>query len=194
MTARAIGLGVVSVVFGACASGLGSGPAAGPHVPQLTLTASSGEVTTLPRDLAAASFTVFVFFSQGCGCFEEHQARLRALQERFAARHVRFVIVDPEVGRTIEQDRSEAADRQLGAIFLDPGAKLAHALGAEFATFTTVVDGNGRIRYRGGIDSDKSHLRDNATAYLANALDDLTSGREPRVAQTKALGCNLQMW
>lgn len=163
--------------------------------PTVALTATSGEVVTYPRDLAASHFTVFVFFANGCPCFGAHEARLRELVDKFGARGVRFVLVDSETGRTLEGDAREARQRNLPApLLLDPGAKLATTLGAVYATYSVVVDANGKIQYRGGIDSDKSHLRDDRTNYLADALDDLTAGRAARRAEGKTLGCTLQTW
>jgi hypothetical protein len=57
-----------------------------------------------------------------------------------------------------------------------------------------VLDGEGRVRYRGGIDSDRTHLHEDATPFLRLALDDLLAGRPPRVAEGKTLGCSLQKW
>lgn len=110
----------------------------------------------------------------------------------YEAQGVRFFLVDSEVGATLERDRDAMHERNLPAFLLDRNAKLADALGAEYATYSVVVDGEGTVRYRGGIDSDKTHLSDDATPYLKNALDDLLAGHTPRVAQGKALGCALQ--
>jgi hypothetical protein len=189
----------LSFALAACTARDAIGPAARPaaslRVPDVTLTSTSGDVATYPRDLTAAKLTVFIFFSRDCLCFTAHQPRLHALEDRFTPLGVRFVLVDPETSRTAALDAREVQKRSLpGPIFLDPGAKLATALGAEFATYAAIVDGEGHVRYRGGIDSDKSHLREDSTAYLANALDDLTAGREPRVAEAKTLGCVLQTW
>jgi hypothetical protein len=163
--------------------------------PTITLAATSGETATYPRDLAGARFTVFVFFAKSCPCFGAHDARLRALADKFGSRGVRFVIVDPEVGRTVQDDALAIQGRNLpGPVFLDAGAQLASRVGAVYATYSVVVDASGQIRYRGGIDSDKSHLRSDNTPYLADALDDLTAGRQPRRAEGKTLGCALQMW
>jgi hypothetical protein len=164
-------------------------------VPAVTLPATAGAPATYPRDLAAARFTVFVFFSKDCLCFTAHEARLRELATTFGPRGVSFVIVDPETGRTLDGDAREAQARDLPVpIHLDPGAVLARALGAEYATYSVVVDASGQIRYRGGIDDDKTHLRDDRTTYLADALDDLVAGRAPRRAEGKTLGCSLQTW
>jgi peroxiredoxin len=161
----------------------------------VSLPATSGATATYPKDLADAKLTVFVFFAHGCPCFGMHEARLRELVDKFGARGVRFVIVDSERGRTTADDAAEVQKRNLPVpVFIDPGAKLATMLGAVYATYSVVVDAHGDVQYRGGIDSDKSHLRDDRTQYLADALDDLTAGRAPRRAESKTLGCALQTW
>lgn len=70
----------------------------------------------------------------------------------------------------------------------------SNALGAELASYSVVLDAERRVRYHGGIDSDKSHLDDDAQLYLQNAIDDLLASRSPRVEQGEALGCALQKW
>ncbi len=173
-----------------------AGCAAAPmRVPAVSLPATSGPEVVLPRDLGAARFTVLVFFAKSCGCFEVHQDRLRGITERFAHDGVRLVIVDSESGRTVEGDAGIASQRALPwPIVLDRGAQLARALKAEFATYAVVLDPTGKVHYRGAIDSDKSHLRDDARSYLADALADLVAGREPATTQTEPLGCVLQTW
>ena len=103
-----------------------------------------------------------------------------------------FVVVDSEAHATLEQDAAEARLRGY-AIVQDDGGALARALDAEYATFTVVVDRGGHVVYRGGFDSDRSHLKEDRTPYLEDALDDLLAGRPPRVAATKTLGCTLQL-
>jgi hypothetical protein len=113
----------------------------------------------------------------------------------YGSRGVEFVLVDSEVGASPERDRMEALGRGYPLpILLDPGAKLARALDAEFATYTVVVDRSGTVRYRGGIDSNRNELTSDATPFLAHALDDLLAGRALRQAETKPLGCALQTW
>jgi hypothetical protein len=57
-----------------------------------------------------------------------------------------------------------------------------------------VLDEHARVHYRGGIDSDRTHLHEGAKPYLRDALEDLAAHREPRVAETEALGCTLETW
>jgi hypothetical protein len=58
--------------------------------------------------------------------------------------------------------------------------------------YSVVLDADGRVRYQGGLDSDKNRLTDDAEHYLRNALDDILAGREPRRHQSRTLGRSLQ--
>jgi peroxiredoxin len=169
----------------------------------LLLLAASACASTGPRvaavDLAAlparAPWTVLVVFSPTCHCLEEHDGRLRALYDAYHPRGVQFLMVDSEVRGSPDADEAEARRRRYPfPIVSDRGARLADQLGAEYATYSVVLDGEGRVRYHGGIDSDRTHLHDDATPYVQHALDDLLAGRPPRIAEGKTLGCSLQKW
>jgi hypothetical protein len=153
---------------------------------------ASLDLASLP---SRGTLTVLVFFSPGCHCLAVHDARLTDLYARYHPRGVELLMIDSENGGSPERDAAEAQRRGYPfPIVRDEGARLADALGARYATYTVVLDGQGRIRYHGGIDSDKSHLHADARPYLQDALEDLLSGRPPRVAEGEALGCALQTW
>jgi hypothetical protein len=180
----------------ACASCAGTQPrAVAPEVPSVALIGERGgtlDARTLAR---SAPLTVLVFFSPDCHCLAVHEPRLRALFERDHPRGVQFFMVDSEVDGSPERDVAEARRRGYPfPILRDQDGKLAEALGAEYAAYVVVFDSTARVRYHGGIDSDRTHLRARATAYLADALEDLLADREPRVAAGKTLGCALQKW
>ncbi len=102
------------------------------------------------------------------------------------------MVTDSEANGSTAIDADQAKRRGYPfPIVRDRGAKLADAVGAEYATYTVVADAEGQIRYRGGIDTDKVHLHEDATPYLRNALDDLLAGHEPRAPEGKTLGCAL---
>lgn len=163
-------------------------PAEAPHV---VLADTAGGQTAFPDDFAKAKATVVVFYADHCPCFHVHEARLAELDRAYREKGVRFLVVDSEIDATLPRDAASAAAAGLPAIALDPGAKLADAVGAQYATYTVVFDGEGRVRYRGGIDSDKNTLHDDAKPFVRDALDDLLAGRDPRLAEGKTLGCAL---
>jgi hypothetical protein len=165
------------------------------QLPSAPLVRPEGESVDVRQLAAGAPFTVLVFFSTHCHCFDEHEGRLKALYGQYGPRGVQIVLIDSETNASPERDRAEAQRRGYPFPILDdPGARLANQLGAEYATYSVVVDREGRVLYRGGIDTDKTHLRDDTTPYLKDALDDLLAGHAPRVAEGKTLGCSLQKW
>jgi hypothetical protein len=187
-----LGLGMMLAVLAAQVSCASAPPAVVPAWPPLTVVDTTGASTTLPADLASSKLTVLVFYSEHCPCFHVHEPRLVELAKTYAPRGVRVIFVDSEVSGSLERDKGAAVERGLPAIALDPGATPAAAGGADYATYSVVLDPQGRVRYRGGIDSDKDRLHDGAQSFLRDAIDDLVAGREPRVAEGKALGCALQ--
>jgi hypothetical protein len=139
--------------------------------------------------------TVLVFFSPGCHCLAAHDARLVELYTRYRPRGLELLMIDSETTGSAERDAREAERRGYPfRIVRDPGARLADALGAEYASYAVLLDARGRVRYHGGIDSDTTRLHDDARLYLRDAIDDVLDGRAPRVAEGEALGCALQKW
>lgn len=162
---------------------------------EVALVAEDGGARGFDRLVAKAPYTVVVFVSAECPCLNAHLGRLRELAAMYAPRGVQFLAVDSEIGAT--PARAKATERELALPFpvlVDEGARLADAFGAEYATFTVVLDRELNVRYRGGIDSDKRKLHEDATPYLRDSLDDLLAGRAPRRAEGKALGCVLRRW
>ena len=142
----------------------------------------------------SARFTVVEFFSAHCPCQRTHDERLRALAEQYRGSGVAFVAIDSEVGASVDRDALEAAHRRYPYVLLiDSGGAVARAVGADYATYSLLVDRTGNVLYRGGIDSDRSELHDDATPYLRNALDDALASRPLRLVEAKTLGCSLQL-
>jgi peroxiredoxin len=163
------------------------------NVPDVPLQGTDGRTHALARELGASRATVITFFSADCPCQRAHDARLRDMALAYRDRGVAFFAVDSESPASIDRDAREAHARELPfPILSDPRGEVADALGADFATFSVIVDATGRVRYKGSIDSDKTHLREDSARYLADALDRVLSGGEPSPAETKALGCSLR--
>jgi hypothetical protein len=152
---------------------------------------TDGQTYAIPGPLPFR-LTVLVFFSRHCHCLSAHDQRLRRLHVLYRARGVQLFAVDSEVSASLAVDREEARQRSYSfPILLDPMGRLARTLGVQSASYVVVLNQQGAVVYEGGIDSDKTHLRDDATPYLANALDDLLANRPPRLPMTNTAGCAL---
>ncbi|HLV66567.1 MAG TPA: redoxin domain-containing protein [Polyangiaceae bacterium] len=195
MIARSIRLLVVCCACLACLLGCAARPPVAQLPPgPLALRGSDGAIHDVASLVQRQRFTVFVFYSEACPCVSAHEQRLAELHRQYRDRGIALLMVNSEIGANPNADAREAARRRYPFLLLtDPQARLATALGAEFATHAVVVDPQGTIRYSGAIDSDKIRLKPDATPYLRNALDDLLAARTPRAPAHEPLGCSLRL-
>lgn len=192
----------LTLFLGGCGAGTQAAPTASPSASVVNardvlttpLLSLDGTERTLGDVAGGARYVVIEFFSHHCPCQRAHDKRMIDLHEAYKGRGVAFVLVDAEASATKERDREEAESRKYPfPLLIDRGAKIAERIEAEFATYVAILDtSSGDIVYRGGIDSDHSHLTEDATPYVKNALDDLLSQKRVRKTDTKALGCVLQ--
>ena len=183
---------VLSLLAAACATR--AEPQSIPENAGIVLQGSDGSRHDVFGEVARHRFTVFVFYSEDCPCMRAHEPRLEAVRSEYAARGVGLILVNSEAGADPARDTLEAKRRGYSFPLLsDHDARLAKLLNAEFATHAIIVDQHGRVRYSGGIDSDKNHMRPSAKPYLRHALDDLLAGNEPRTPDREPLGCALRL-
>jgi hypothetical protein len=169
-------------------------PAPPASVSDVSLIGPDGASWSVREHLRAATLTVFVFFAKDCPVQTAHDRRLIELDRRYRSRGVQLVLVDSETSASPASSLEQARSRGYPIpILIDRPARLADDLGAEYATFSVVVDPRGRVLYRGGIDRDRVRLRPETPSLLGQALDDLLAGAAtPSVATTSALGCALR--
>lgn len=159
---------------------------------QVPLEATDGASSEVSAIVAQNRFSVFIFDSEGCPTMEAHHARIAHLAKKFGPEGVDFYLIDSEPrvegGRAPHPPVLEAMTR-----YTDSSARLARALGVQFATHAVVFDASGNVVYSGALDSDRVILHDDARMYLAESLDELLAGRRPRHGSPEPLGCVLQL-
>lgn len=104
-------------------------------------------------------------------------------------------------------DRNRAAKDEYAMqnpILLDESGDVGKRYGAEKTPHLFVIDPKGVLVYRGGLDNAPMGVVDDARPrlpgaaagtlepYLENALDDVSKGRAPRLADTPAYGCSVK--
>ncbi|MFZ5781958.1 MAG: thioredoxin family protein [Pseudomonadota bacterium] len=81
------------------------------------------------------------------------------------------------------------------AVLLDPQSKIAKAYGATVTPHMYIIDANGVLVYKGGIDSipsaDVSDIP-KAKQYVRVALDELAAGKPISDSSTRPYGCSLK--
>lgn len=144
------------------------------------------------------------FWSIQCPVSRAYEERLNALHAKYGKEGVVFLAIDSnhtEIDKgadmknedaygKIREYRDEAEVKM--PILVDRGNVVADRFNAQTTPHAFVIDERGMLRYAGAIDSDQSGRRDDATPYLANALDSLLAGEEVEMASTKPVGCSIK--
>lgn len=135
--------------------------------------------------------TVFMTWSIPCPCIDTIEERMRMIFARYGkAQGVSWVAVDGE-----PLDKPEAIMEKMHRLkafytmLLDPEQKLVTRLGLTTATQVAIVDGEGRLRYRGAIDPVELY-EDGDAAWVAEALAAVLAGQDVPVAEREhTFGC-----
>jgi peroxiredoxin len=110
---------------------------------------------------------------------------------------VRFLAVNPNDAGRYPADSLEAMQRRVAQeewtmpYLRDESQEVARAYGAQTTPDIFVIDGDGRLRYRGAPDADHNDPALNA-AWLREALDALLEGEEPARPETPPRGCSVK--
>lgn len=191
---RALALLFLALLLGACAS---TGPARDrlsaedPAVAgALALDASTS--ADLPRLIASHEATVLVWWASSCPCVRRYHARIEALPATWGPRGVAVVAVSSNADDSPERLRATVAERGLSLpLVLDPGAALAASLRVVSTPTVVVVDREGRVRFHGWIDNERTPGTRGRQAWLDDALEAVLAGHEPSVARSPAWGCTI---
>jgi hypothetical protein len=146
-----------------------------------------------PRNLMAwygERATVLYTWSVPCPCIEDVEPRLRRLHERYNRERngVRWVALAGEPDDTREE--IQAKRDRMGAFYPllhDPEQLVCRRLGLVHAGQVAVLDGAGRLVYRGSVDGDYA---EGQAEYLEEALAALLAGTPVAVPErARAYGC-----
>ncbi len=156
----------------------------GEPLPAFEGTAISGEPFSLEAATREHKVVVVLFTSTVCPYANYFAAHVRELSEDYASRGVAFVAVNSNNWESREEIVDHARARGFTfPIIKDEGHVIADRLGAQRTPEAFLVDGTGRLRYRGWVKSKQE------SPDLQRALDAVLDGRPVRRPSTKAFGC-----
>jgi peroxiredoxin len=163
-----------------------AGPPAeiGQPLPPFESKALSGEPFSLEAATREHKVVVVLFTSTVCPYANYFAAHVRELSERYGPRGVLFVGVNSNNWESREEIADHARERGFAfPIIKDDGHVIADRLGADRTPEAFLVDGTGRLRYRGWVKSKQE------SPDLQHAIDAVLEGRPVRRPITKAFGC-----
>jgi hypothetical protein len=167
-----------------------------------TLTDSNG------RDLSLADFkgktAMLEWTSHECPYVGKHYRgnNMQALQKKWTGQGVVWLsvissapgqpgYVSPQQANKLTADRGAAPT----AVLLDPTGKVGHAYGARTTPHMYVINGEGALVYKGGIDDQPTaRVQDlkSARNFVDQVLSEISQGKPVSVTASRAYGCSIK--
>jgi peroxiredoxin len=165
--------------------------AIGDTAPSHELPDTDGNRHALHED---GAITVVVFTCNHCPYALAWHDRLASVADDY---EVRFLAVNPNDAERYPGDSYEAMQNRVAEegwtipYLHDEDQEAARAFGAKTTPDVFVLDGEGRLRYRGAPDADHRDPSHDA-AWLREALDALGAGEEVARPETDPVGCSVK--
>jgi peroxiredoxin len=197
-----------SLLLGSAAAALtpavafADGPDVGKPAPQFTAVDSNGKTWSL-ADLKG-KVVVIETTNHDCPYVRKHYnaKNMQDQQREAAAKGIVWLTsassAKGEQGHVTAQqanDLTKSRDAAPAAVLLDPQSKIARAYGATVTPHMYIIDANGILVYKGGIDSiPSSSVADipKAKQYVRVGLGEVLAGKPVTDSSTRAYGCTLK--
>jgi peroxiredoxin len=184
--------GVLLMVVSLAASPLLAGAQTiGEKVAGISLQDTGGTVHTLEE--YSGKILVLEFWSFKCPVALAYNDRLAALELKYRDRGVRVLAVASNKNESASEIKRNAENLKLSfPVVLDPDGAIAYRTGANHTPSVVILDGTGRIRYRGAIDNNKRAGERGRVPYAEQALEALLAGQPLPQPETQASGCGIR--
>lgn len=145
-------------------------------------------------DIKEAKLVVVVFACNHCPVVKAYERRLIRFVDDYRDKGVEFVAisVSRQPADQLPQMKVRASDSGFNFPYLiDPTQKIAKDYGATVTPHVFVLDQQRRVAYMGKIDD---HLDESKVSerFLRDAVEALLTGKQPDVAETRQVGCDIE--
>ncbi|QDU70822.1 redoxin domain-containing protein [Mucisphaera calidilacus] len=175
-------------------------PVVGKAAPQFELKdVSTGEMVSLYDH--QDQIVVVVFQSINCPWDRMredggYQRYLSPLAEKYAEKNVTFIAINSNKTESADQVASYHSQHNMPyPILKDPENKVADKYGARTTPHIYVIDGDGMLRYMGGIEKaplSPEQCGEMDENYLVPVLNALIAGEEVPYTKTRSKGCSIK--
>src|SRR5213596_4226276 len=177
-------------------------PPVGTAAPDFSLTDAKGE--TYSPSQYKGKYVVLEWFNPECPFVKKHygSGNMQKLQEEYTGKGVTWLTIDSNAPGTEGNLTPEQAQKIVTAwkthqtaLLLDPEGKAGRAYGAKNTPNMVIINPDGKIIYRGAIDSKATPNPSDipsSTNYVKAALDQSLSGKSVATPETKPYGCSVK--
>ncbi|MGE5655571.1 MAG: thioredoxin family protein [Actinomycetota bacterium] len=168
------------------------------YAPDFELPGIDDEVHHLARYLEKYRVVAVVFMCNHCPYVRLYLDRLKQLQEDFQSQGVTLIGINANDAVQYPDDSFEnmktfAAAHQLNFPYIrDVTQDVAQSFGASRTPEVFLLDGEGKLRYRGLVDDNANDPGGVQAAYLRNAIAQLLKGEPVNPPTTEAIGCSVK--
>jgi peroxiredoxin len=157
------------------------------------------------KDFANAKVLVVIFTCNHCPTAQYYEGRIKQLVTDYKSKGVAVVGIMPNDPKSVRLDelgwtdlsdsfdemKTRAKDHQFNFPYLYDGETetVSRAYGPAVTPHAFVFDAARTLRYVGALD-DSERIQLVTKHYVRDAIDALLAGKEPKVKQTKVVGCS----
>jgi peroxiredoxin len=142
---------------------------------------------------------VVIFTCNHCPYVKDYEDRVISVQRDYGPKGVQLVAINSNDSKSYPEDSfPEMIKRSMSKGFnfpylRDESQKVAEKYGAICTPHVFAFDRERILKYRGRIDDSRDPLRVTSND-LRNALDDMLTGKEVRVPDTRPFGCSIKWY
>jgi peroxiredoxin len=176
------------------AGAAGAAATVGQAAPEFSVRDQDGREVDLGK--LRGKIVVLEWTNPDCPFVQRHYRAktMNTLADRFKDRDVVWLAVNSTSYMDAAKDRAWRTEQGFSYPVLDDRAgAVGGAYGAKTTPHMFVIDKTGTVVYQGAIDDDAAGSNEGSVRnYVAEALDDVTTGKPVRVAETKPYGCSVK--
>jgi len=169
----------------------------GDAVADFSLKSTDGDKVSM-SDYPNAKGYILIFTCNHCPYAIKYEDRIIDLHRDMAGKGYPVIAInpnDPDVqpDDSFEKMKDRAAEKGFPFKYvLDEGQKVYPKFGAERTPHVFLVDSDRVLRYIGAIDNNYKSSEAADEHYVRDAITALESGKDPKPAVTKAIGCTIK--
>ena len=161
--------------------------------PSFTLTDQDGNTVSL--DQHKGKIVVLEWFNSGCPYVVRwyKDGNMNEVAKKVAGDDLVWLAINPTPGQDQAHNKKIAGEWKIERpILTDADTKVSKAYAAKTTPHMFVIDKDGTLVYAGAIDDDPRGNKENATNYVAQAVEQLRAGESVALQETKPYGCNVK--